>query len=311
LGDNGDRMSLEKRWYVRDRINGQPRQLWLFENHTATRIGVTNPETGAGTFFRALPGESFLDCLRRQTSWLDPSVTAGRFHCMSLGPGKFFPRIARPLVLAREPRLWSSIVPADKAFVASARSQLTLLTRKLENICQTVQPSERTLNVYGHEIRNLLILAVTEVEMHCRGILTANGAQASQFNTNQYVKLAEPLRLSDYAISFRDFPDLQPVQPFSGWSRADPTRSLPWYAAYNGVKHNREGEFESGTLQCAFQAVSACIALMVAQFGPTALNVELSSTVSLTFPDWPIGEMYVSPMTSPDWTPVNLPGLGV
>jgi hypothetical protein len=39
-------MSLEKRWYVRDRINGQPRQLWLLENQTATRIGVTNPETG-------------------------------------------------------------------------------------------------------------------------------------------------------------------------------------------------------------------------------------------------------------------------
>jgi hypothetical protein len=302
-------MRLGKQWYIRDRFNGQPRQLWLFENQTATRIGVTNPEMGAGTFFRAKPDEDFFDCIRRQTPWLDPAVTEGRFHCMTLGPGEFYPRVARPIALARESRLWSPSVLADNAFVASARSQLTPLTRKLETICQTVQPSERTLDVYGHEIRNLLILAATEVEMHWRGILTANGALASRFNSSEYVKLAEPLKLLDYAITFHDFPDLQPVKPFAGWSTADPTNSLRWYAAYNGVKHNREGEFQRGTLRCAFQAVSACIALVVAQFGPTALNAELSSTVSLTTPDWPIGEMYVPCVTSSEWTPVNLPAL--
>ena len=64
--------NIGKEWYVRDRIHGQPRQVWLFENETATLMGVTNPERGAGTFFRAEPGESFLDCIRRHTSWLDP-----------------------------------------------------------------------------------------------------------------------------------------------------------------------------------------------------------------------------------------------
>lgn len=304
-------MSLEKRWYIRDHINGQPRQLWLFDDQTATRMDVTNPEMGAGTFFRVEPGENIWDCIRRQTPWLDPGVTEGRFHLMTLGPGKFYPRVARPIALAREPRLWSPSVLTDKSFVANARSQLTSLTRKLGTICQTVQPSEekKTLDVYGHEIRNLLILAATEVEMHWRGILTANGALPSRFNTNEYVKLAEPLKLPDYAVIFHDFPDLQRVQPFAGWSKANPTDSLRWYAAYNGVKHNRESEFERGTLRCAFQAVSACIALLAAQFGPTALNAELSSTVSLTAPDWAIGEMYLPSVTSAEWTPVNLPCL--
>jgi hypothetical protein len=137
-------MSLGKRWYIRDHINGQPRQLWLFDfdNQTATRMGVTSPEVGPGTFFRAEPGENIWDCIRRQTSWFDPGVTEGRFHCMALGPGEFYPRVARPIALAREPRLWSPCVLTDKAFVASARSQLTSLTRRLGTIFQTVQPSE-------------------------------------------------------------------------------------------------------------------------------------------------------------------------
>jgi hypothetical protein len=79
-----------------------------------------------------------------------------------LGPGEYYPRIARPLVQAHQPTPWSQSFNLEKAYVANARSQLTSLTRKLETICQTVQPSESTLVVYGHEIRNLLILAATE-----------------------------------------------------------------------------------------------------------------------------------------------------
>ncbi|MFY9892846.1 MAG: hypothetical protein WAK63_01785 [Xanthobacteraceae bacterium] len=299
----------EKRWYVRDYVAGQPRQVWLFDAQTATRMGVTNPESGPGSFFRAEPGESIWDSIRRQTPWLNPDITEGHFHPMTLGPGEYYPRIARPLALAREPRLWSPPVEAEKPYVAGAKSQLTLLARRLETICQTVQPSDKTLNVYGHEIRNLVILAATEVEMHWRGILTANGSKARQFTTKDYVKLVEALKLADFAIIFHDFPDLQPIRPFAGWSKADPTKSLQWYDAYHGVKHNREGEFERGTLRHAFEAVSACIVLLVAQFGPTALNAELSSLVGLTTPNWPISEMYLSRLTSTGWSPINHPNL--
>lgn len=297
-------MSLGKRWYVTDPMNGQPRQLWQFDDHTATRMDVTNPEMGVGTFFRAEPGENIWDRIRREMPSSDPES----FHAMTLGPGEYYPRIARPLVLAHEPRLWSQSFNEEKAYVANARSQLTSLTRKLETICQTIQPSESTLVVYGHEIRNLLILAATEAEMHWRGILIANGApRTTKFNSNEYVKLVEPLKLRDYAINFYDFPDLPPVQPFAGWST---TNSLPWYAAYNGVKHNREDEFQRGTLRCAFEAVSANIALLVAQFGPVALNTELSSLVRLTVPEWAIEEMYyLPPRTTAEWTPVKLPGM--
>jgi hypothetical protein len=301
--------SAEKRWYVRGDIDDwRARDLWLFENQTATRVFVANPERGAGTFFQADPDEDFWACIRRQTSWLEPGAPG--FHSMTLGPGEYYPRIARPLVLASlelRGELWSpASVLAEKAHVANTRSQLTSLTRRLGTICQTVQPTEKkTLDVaYGHEIRNLLILAATEAEMHWRGILTANGRSAAP-NSNEYLKLVDPLRLLDYEITFHDFPDLQPVKPFAGWSKLDPTESLRWYAAYHGVKHNRENEFERGTLR-RFEAVSACVALVVAQFGRVALSTELLSFVDVSVPTWPIGEMYLSPVTpGVGWTPVR------
>lgn len=109
----------------------------------------------------------------------------------------------------------------------------------------------------------------------------------------------EPVKVPDYAITFHDFPGLQPIRPFSGWTKTDPTNTLGWYKACNGIKHNREGEFERGTLRHAFEAVSACIALQVGQFGPTALNSELLSLVDPKGPDWAIREMYLPLMTSP------------
>src|SRR3569832_749258 len=115
-------MNSRKRWYIRDRINGQVQQLWLFDfdSQTATRTDVTNPESGAGTFFRAEPGESIWDSIRRHTPWLDPDMAEGQFHCRTLAPGEFYPRVARPLALARQNRLCSPSVLLDRSFVANA-----------------------------------------------------------------------------------------------------------------------------------------------------------------------------------------------
>jgi hypothetical protein len=297
------------RWYVRDCVGGQPRQVWLFTDRTATNIGVTNPQDGAGTYFAADEGESIWDCIDRQTPWLKPEATEGRFHEMNLGPAEFYPRIARPVVLGVQPTLWTPSLDSERAYIAGARGQAIIMVRKLELICQTVQPAARTLQVYGHEIRNLLILAATEAEMHCRGILKANGSLAGKPNSNQFVKLVEPLKLGDYAVAFHHFPDLAPVQPFASWTSTNPTDSLGWYAAYHGVKHNREEEFERGTLEHAISAVSACLSLLVAQFGPVALGAELSGYVAITAPDWPLEYMYIPRVTEADWTPVYHPGL--
>jgi hypothetical protein len=188
------------------------------------------------------------------------------------------------------------------------------LTRQLDRICQTVQPAEETLSVYGHEIRNLLILACTEAEMHWRGILHANGIDQARYDTRSYVKLYGAMRLGDYTVRFPAFPWLLPVCPFDGWGGNDkPTQHLSWYDAYNATKHNREGEFAKATLAHAFQAISACVVMMAAEFGTAAgldHDAELHSFFQVeSVPAWPLSDVYLSPdgCHAQDWTPIKFP----
>jgi len=187
---------------------------------------------------------------------------------------------------------------SDTIFVAISRGQLTALMRQLDLICQTVHPSEDTFNAFGHSIRNLLILACTEVETHWRGILAANKFKKEQYSTNHYVLLQGAMRLGDYAIEFPSFPWLAPVRPFEGWGTSGkPSQELGWYAAYNAVKHDRENKFSRATLRNVFEAVSASVIMMVAQFGSIVglgHNTELESFFHLSSsPVWPLSHFYL------------------
>jgi hypothetical protein len=104
--------------------------------------------------------------------------------------------------------------------------------------------------------------------------------------------------LGNYAIEFPSFPWLAPVRPFKGWGTSGkPSQELGWYAAYNAVKHNREHKFSRATLQNVFEAVSACVTMMVAQFGSVVglgRNTELESFFHLSSsPVWPLSHVYM------------------
>jgi hypothetical protein len=280
-------------------VPGIPAQIWKIDDAVAVRLGVTNPEGGPGSYFKADPGETVWDTMKRLASaWFEPAGSEP-FHKTILAPGQVYPRIARPS--AHHPGDFPRIPVirrSDTNFVAIARSQLTALMRQLDLICQTVHPSEDTFNAFGHSIRNLLILASTEVETHWRGILVANNFIKPQYNTHHYVLLQTAMRLGDYSIEFPSFPWLTRFRPFKGWGTSGkPTQELGWYAAYNAVKHNREHEFTRATLRNVFEAVSACVIVMVAQFGSMVglgRNTELSSYFHLSSsPVWPLSHVYL------------------
>lgn len=300
----------EETWYVRE-VDGQLLQLWRITDRTATRMYVSNPEGGAGTYYEALPGETIWDSLRRQTPWLDGSATTGPFRRLPREPGAYHPRIARPVGLTKPFDFRLPDLEEERWFWRTAQGQLVSLVRQLQAICRVIEPTPMNLSVYGHEIRNLLILASTEVEMHWRGVLTANGRPDGRFTTNDYVKLVEPLGLRDYCVHFHPYPEMEPITPFARWNASNPTGSLEWYAAYHSVKHDREGEFDRATLGHAFSAVAACLTLMVAQFGDDALGSELASVVGIDTPDWPLEDNYLDGIYGyiEDWASIPHPDL--
>lgn len=216
--------------------------------------------------------------------------TLGRLSC---APGEYFHRIARPV--------WGSHLEGtitnwdDHELLVRSQigGQLDWLLEQLRSICQTVHPSRGTFSTFGHEIRNLLILACTEVEAAWKGVLTTNGVQRKQFTTSDYVKLCSVLHLTEYSIYFRPYPWLEPMRPFERWHDGAPSQSIPWYFAYNETKHDRENKFSEATLEHAFHAVAACVVMLHAQFGNLQGSRADHSVVVLGRPTWTLADCYI------------------
>lgn len=299
-------------YYAQVSADGETQAHWRIDGSTAVRLGIVHPERAPGCYFAAQGGETVWEVMRRDaTAWFE----AGREHRFfrpHLGPGEYHPRFCRPGSLERDAATISPFSRTDKDTVAISRGQLETLVGHLSQIFRTVHPVSANFSAFGHEIRNLLILCCTEVESQWRGILAANGYFRSRYSTNDYVRLAGPMRLGEYSVAFGAYPWLSDVRPFAGWGASGkPSQELPWYQAYNLAKHDREGQFESASLGHCVSAVAAYVVMMCAQFGAhEALGFgELRRTVHpQDLPVWHPSELYLSPAYPADnWIARDFP----
>jgi hypothetical protein len=178
-------------------------------------------------------------------------------------PGTAYKRICWPL---------ASLGNFDNAVDKAARTQsfvaLSLLLTKMLGIFENVEPAGANIGVYGHKVRELLLLAAMEVEASWAAVLKVNGySSGTRLSTNDYVKLRDVMLLDSYSLTLTSYPTFPRFAPFEGWDAADPTKSLDWYDAYNATKHNREEHLDAATLQRAIHAVGAVIVMFYAQFG--------------------------------------------
>ena len=220
---------------------------------------------------------------------------------MELEPAQYYKRIARPNDQHPYDKLgiYSQNTSEYNEQIASSRVQLVSLLSKLNQIFQTIHPSDDNMNSYGHEIRNLLILSCTEVEAQLKGVLEANGYNKDRYKTTDFVKILPAMKLNEYFIKMPSYPSIKHSSPFKNWKASSPTQSLAWYNAYNKTKHDRENNFSKANLQNTIDAVSAVFVLFFAQYGaiesrrwsPEIMNFfELKQT-----PNWNIFQTYIHP----------------
>jgi hypothetical protein len=232
------------------------------------------------------------------------------FHKLDLGPGEYYPRMSRPN--AQHPSESPGSNPAndqERALIETGRGQLVALRYQLEEIFRVVHPVQENFDAFGHEIRNLLILAATEVEAHWKGVLAVHGVRGGR--TQDYVKLADVLKLREYAITLPFYPWLNVIRPFEGWMPSKtPTKDLGWYDAYQAVKHDRENQFQRATLLNAIQAVCGCAVMLFAQFGQHGFHyrAEINSFFEVKeAPVWHPSETYSSEREGMGYKPVVYP----
>lgn len=138
----------------------------------------------------------------------------------------------------------------------------------LDDLLYVVEPSTTNFASYGQKIRELLILACTEVEYLLLRVLIENGYKKKQsYSTADYINCLPILKLNEYSAILGQYPNLKTFSPFSLWDTAQPTRSLEWYDAYNSVKHNRGGNLKNANFKNLLDAISAIHILIEAQYG--------------------------------------------
>jgi len=185
--------------------------------------------------------------------------------------GRYFPRIWRG-VYDLGPYYCYNNIDARRIYSGvyiGANVAASSIFDAVEKLFLYVEPSKENLPAFGHKIREALILSCTEVESAWRSVLEANSAKKkASYTTNDYHRLVEPLCLKKWAVSLRDYPDLGNFSPFSSWDKSNPTKSLPWYDAYNAVKHHREERFKQASLESLINSAAALHIMQAAQWGP-------------------------------------------
>jgi hypothetical protein len=217
--------------------------------------------------------------------------------------GAFFPRIWRDAPTP-SPRVLGPLFVAE--WVANVRASRMLFS-KLEGLFAAVEPHEMQDLTYGLLQREILILACTLAESAWRSVLEANNARPlngseDRWTTSDYVRLLKPMRLDEWRVSLSSHHAYRDLRPFNGWDEKKATKSLPWYDAYNAVKHGWETSLQQATFGVTVDAVAAAFIMSTAQFGPrNTPTVTISPhfhpdvfTVEAT-PKWLPTERYIPP----------------
>lgn len=177
-------------------------------------------------------------------------------------PGTAYKRISLPLNTGGSLHQTIDEKAITQSFVA-----MKLLLTKMQDVFETVEPSQANLQTYGHKIRELLLLAAMEVEASWAAVLKANNYTGNRLTTKDYVKLLTPMCLDSFSLNLRSYHEFPTIAPFKSWTVQSPTQSLEWYDAYNQTKHNREECLGVATLERAVNAVGAAAVMFYAQFG--------------------------------------------
>lgn len=250
-----------------------------------------------------------------------------------LEPGQYFPRIWRGKFSKSGLADVISIDPLSlygQAYINSMKGAIGVF-EYLNDIFRYVEPSKVNKKSYGNKMREALILACTEIEANWVSIYRLNLPSSipsnDRYSTTQYVCLKPIMKLDEWSVSLTHYEEMGVFQPFKNWQAHSPsgdspgpTKSIPWYNAYNKIKHDRELYFHKANLENLLEAMAALYIMICAQWGPkafegrnlteTSFSVHSSPFRVESAPDYDLGTFYMQPFDfdgqDRSWEPISI-----
>lgn len=247
------------------------------------------------------------------------------FIKLNLNCGTIYKGIYRPLLnenIAKHSDDLINELPKQDAYVdlpimdrqeySNRLNQLELLLDDLYDVFKFVAPYKENLSCFGNKMRNIIILACTEIDSMMKCILEKSKVkpQLNFYTTKDYFKLNMPLQLNEYTLSLSRFEEFGEFKPFLTWDSKNPTSSLSWYHNYNNVKHDRESNFSKANLTNAIDSIMALAALMASQFGyrNELWYEKVGKIIKIKAePQWNIRELYIPRREGEEFTPIDYP----
>lgn len=253
---------------------------------------------GDGNSHKVLPSES-IDITEKEPSLYENTKINNEITYLNVG--EIINSVWRPGLYYSENSLVSLGVKDEQ--LARSKRDLKLLIKKLDDILLYIEPDEEYLNVYSHKLRELLILACTEVENSWIYYMKLSGKYEENyvFKTRDYVKLCAPLYLKEYSIKFTRYPFEMSFSPFLNWDEGAPTASLSWYDDYNSTKHQKDAFFGRANLKNCLNALAANIILFAVRFHPDSLEKETDDCSNL------INEHFKIELNNPNYQSFYIP----
>lgn len=264
------------------------------------------------TWAKCEPGEI-------DTEKVKQTISIAKAHALMGDVAPLVKSVGEPLLHPGEyhPRIWRQATgPSPHIYGREYTDCLVAfqnLERDLSELFRTLEPDARNDNAYGHRVRELLILACTEVENQLKGVLKSNGGSGDKMP--HYFKVVPAFQLNEWKVKLKQYADYPAIAPFSDWAIAPGQTDVTspfWYRAYNKAKHDRASAFHQANLSATINAVAAVGVLIMAQFGAALThnpfrpdNFRMEQIRLEWRPDYPLEKGYIPDIDGGGWNPVQ------
>ena len=137
-----------------------------------------------------------------------------------------------------------------------------ILQERFDNSTRYIELCTDNFSTYSIDFVNQLQAIGTETEAIMKVMCGFNATDRKNIYDYAVNLLATYPTLTNWEIKTRDIT----LKPFDGWTQTNAATSLPWWNAYNNIKHSRNANFKDASLENTLYALMGLYLLEMIYF---------------------------------------------